>query len=189
MNTSSEQQRVTHLAEVEQRRHAALFLQRNGKTQEQAAAEQAANERELKTAMEYGKTLRDEYDRNAPGVLQAKRDRTACQLKHREAAANLREKERPLDPLSFPSDVQIKKHAAELQAARATLAEIEEKFHDADRRCGALLECIKLARAIQTQEYVVRNLKTLCEGGSPGTLTGGLSTSEDFFGHLQTPML
>ncbi len=188
ISMDQEQERRTHLAEVQQRRHAALFLQRSGKTQEQAAAEQAENERRLKEAIEYGKELRDEYDRLAPGVEQAKRDRLGYLLQQRNAVANLREKLRPLDPLTFPSDAQIKKHDAELRAAREVLAAIEEKFHDADRRAGGLLDCIKLARAIQTQQYKVRNLRTLCEGGMPGTIEGGISTAEDFIGNLQTPM-
>jgi hypothetical protein len=188
LTEDQEQQRVTHLAGVQQRRHAALFLQRSGKTQEQAAAEQAANEQRLKEAIEYGKELRDEYDCLVPGVIQAKRERTGYLLQYRAAVANLREKSRPLDPLMFPSDAQVKKHDAELRAARELVAAIEEKFHDADRRAGGLLDCIKLARAIETQQYVVRNLKTAAEGGQPGTIQGGISTAEDFIGNLQTPM-
>jgi hypothetical protein len=188
LTEDQEQQRVTHLAGVQQRRHAALFLQRSGKSQEAAAAEQAANEQRLKEAIEYGKELRDEYDCLVPGVIQAKRERTGYLLQYRAAVANLREKERPLDSLTFPSDAQVKKHDGELRAARELVAAIEEKFHDADRRVAPLLDCIKLGQAIQRQQFAVRNLRTLCEGGMPGTIQGGISTAEDFIGNLQTPM-
>jgi hypothetical protein len=184
----AEAARVQHLNEVNARRRALLYQQNTGKSPEQAAAEQEENMRRLKAAIEHGKELRDEYDRLAPGVEQAKRDRTGYLLQHRNAVANLREKQRPLDPLTFPSDAQVKKHDAELRAARELVAAIEEKFHDADRRAGGLLDCIKLAQAIQQQQYVVRNLRTLCEGGMPGTIQGGISTAGDFIGNLQTPM-
>lgn len=151
---------------------------------EQNETEHAENMRKLKDAVAHGARLQAEFDRLAPGVAQAKRDRIALLLQARSVEANLKAKSMELDPLSFPSEARLKQQAAEVKALTELLGEILANLRHAERRCEPLLDCVRLQQAIVTQRFVVANLKTLCEGGQPGTLEGGLSTAPDLIGSL-----
>jgi hypothetical protein len=185
----AEAARVAYLNKVNAERRAAIELMQTGRTPAQNAEERARLTAQLKDAVAVGARLQALYDAQVGEVNRAIGETGYLKQAIRNAEGQLKAWRAPLDPLSFPSREQLAKQAEQTAAWERTCADLTARLADATRRSEGALELVKLRDAIQRQQWVIANLKTLAEGGRVGYPAGGLATSEDLIGNTQMPPL
>jgi hypothetical protein len=183
----AEAARVAYLTKVNADRRALIEQMQTGRTPAANAEERARLKAQLRAAVEVGARLQAEYDAQVGETNRAINETGYLKVAIRNAESQLKAWRAPLDPLTFPSAAQLSKQAEQIAVWERTCADLTTRLAAAVRRSEGVLELVKLRDAIQRQQWVIANIRTLAEGGRVGYPEGGISTSEDLIGNTQMP--
>jgi chromosome segregation ATPase len=156
------------------------------KATRQAAQERRENAKQkIQELRREGAEVRKQFRPLAAQVKQAQADRLRLHALLVQAREQIAVYARPLDPLDFPSDVDIQEHARQLEAWRARQAELLVQSADARDRESLRPHTVALAKRMDQIRFEISNWSAVASGLRPGEAVGGVYQGvEDFIGSM-----